>query len=149
MWLLSRVRRTLNRGQSLLSAEFDTVLTNVGQDYPILGTFIDSANRNFTTSAAGEVTLTGIPGWYAFNGVSNVKSNKVATINYTLFENGVAIPGATTPNTFSNANSYANLSITNIIQLHTGDVLDVRAKSNTISTTLTVYNLMINLIGPL
>lgn len=137
----------LSKGQLVLTAENTTVLTTIGQHYQINGTFVDSINVNFITAADGTMTYNGPSGQiFAFNGVSDLKSDKAATVNYTLFINGVAVSGATTPHTFNNANSYDNISITNLITLTKGDVLTIRAKSDTATTTLTVYSLLVNFI---
>jgi len=137
----------LSKGQFVLTGEDTTTLTDAGTHYQINGTFVDNVNVNFTTISDGTMTYNGPSGSvFAMNGVSDLKSDKAATVNYTLFVNGAEVSNATTPHTFNNANSYDNISITFLPTLTKGDVITVRAKSDTANTVITVYSLSVNFI---
>ena len=127
--------------------ETATILSVAGTYYPIEGAFSDGDCAGFTLdSDTGVMTYTGAGGCFLFNGSSNLKSDKVATVTYALFVNGVN-SNKTTPMTFEHANAYVDIGITGIATLQRGDELQVKAKSNTTSTTITVANLRVTLWG--
>lgn len=135
------------RGQATLTAQvvFTPALADTYEAVP--GTWTDGACNGFTTSAAGLVTYSGPSGaHFLFSGASDLSAGASDTVTYALFANGVLIPGAETPHVFASAGKTENISITAIIELNTGDTLQVYAKSSG-KKQLTVDTLRITIWG--
>jgi hypothetical protein len=140
--------RSVNKGHMHITGTNDTICTLVDTYYKMSGTFSNSLNKNFTTTAAGELIHTGPDNSiYQFDGVSDLAVNKASVITYGLFVNSTLVPGAETPHTFAAASKIANIAITEIITLNNGDSIDIHMKSDTASTTVTVNTLFIRCWG--
>lgn len=112
----------------------------------IPGFAVEAANR-FQLSG-NDLLYTGIGGNFLFNGTSDLQSNKVSDITYSLYLNGSPVTDEQTTFSFTSANKKANISITGILSLVTNDVLAVRAKSDgTVGTIITINKLDTTLVG--
>lgn len=132
-------------GQIAMTTGDTTNLLTIGVDYLVQGTFLTGCEcLNFTQNADGSLTYTGEGGKFLINGTSDLSADKASQINYTLYMDEV--PDGTTPHTFLASAKTENISITGIIELTTGMVLSVRAKSNTIDTTITVSSLNVTFV---
>ena len=121
------------------AAPISAVLTTPGTYYQLDTDIVDGNCNGFTLDASGNLTYTGPSGKvFQFAGSANIEADKVCTVNFALFINGVRQTDATTPITFDNANSKEQISIVRGIELQKDDVLTVRATSDTATTTLTV-----------
>jgi hypothetical protein len=149
IWVNDRELRENSRGQLTLSAPFDTDLGVTPDTYtPILGTFSNGINNDYSLAANGELTYTGLTSQaFSFNGVSDLETDKASKITYALFLNGVLVPGAETPHDFSASSKTENISITSLAMIQPNDVIRIYAKSDTASTTITVQTLRVTLWG--
>lgn len=139
---------SLYRGQSRLTAEADTILTNANQYYHILGVYSDGNALGFTTLVDGKITFNGHDGTaFIMNGVSDLAVDKNCKLSYGLYKNGVLIPGAESPHDFEHANQTILLAINFLITLNKNDYLEVYAKSDIAATTLTVTSLVTTYMG--
>jgi len=131
------------RGVLRLDEETTVVCTNADQYYQVTGTFSgNDQSKNFTISDIDDdITYSGSGGYFLLNGVSGVKSSKVATITYALFKNGSLVSQATTPFEYTQANTTKDIAITDILTINENDYFDVRAKSSVASNTLTIKDL--------
>ncbi|MEK0324072.1 MAG: hypothetical protein QQN63_00055 [Nitrosopumilus sp.] len=93
------------------------------------------------------VVYQGTPGTFVINGTSDLDANKAIEVSYALFINDTLIPGEITSHTFTASSKLENISITSIANLATGDILDIRAKSDgTASSSITVNKLDLTLV---
>jgi len=138
--------RLIEKCGSNLNSETATILADAGAYYQLNGTFSNGSINGFSLNANGAITYTGAGGTFLFNGASDLKSDKVAEITYALFCGGINT-GKTTPIQFNHANAYIGIGITGLVDLENGDILTVRAKSDTANTTITVFNLRVTFWG--
>ena len=134
-------------GHLSLNAAANTTLITAGTYYKIAGTFDVGLSRLFS-AATNKIKWNGPSGArFLFNGSSDLAVDKLCEITYSLYCNGLLVPGAQTPHTFVALAKTVNISITAIIALNHGDELDVYAKSNADNTLLTVRALGITFWG--
>lgn len=139
----SRVQKGC-RGQMRVDTPAATTLTTADQYYQVAGTFVDTYNKNFTTSAAGAITYTGTSGLYfQFSGASNLIADKACKITFALYLNGALATGAESPVDIAAATKNNTNAITRILQLNNGDILTVWVKSDTNTTSMTANTLFI------
>ena len=130
-----------------LPGSYPTTLTTADTYYKIAATFFGRLLSRFTVSAAGVLTYTGDGEVFSLTGVSDLHCSRACELTYGLYLNGVLISGTETPVTVTAANKDDNIAITGLIELATGDTLEVYAKSDTASTVLTVQSLRITMWG--
>lgn len=126
-----------------LSTEANTVCTNAEEYYALEGTFSDGNLADFTLDTdTGILTYVGSRAKvFCFSGTSDLKCDKTATVTYALAVNGNVVTTSSTPTTFEHANSYGNISIIKSLTLSPNDTLQVKMKSDTATTTVTVNTL--------
>ena len=112
------------------------------------GTSPSSTNSNIVINSAGIYqTLASIS--FSFGGNAHI-------YNFSFFINGVQVPGHQSVSQVSNANNvYSNVTLTGVVQMNAGDVVDLRARcTNAAGTTVTIQEANMNLcvqggaIGP-
>ena len=130
-----------NKCNSRVTATDTTVLTDAGTYYQVEGTFSNGDCVGFTVDAEGTITYSGPPRVFQFVGFSDLEVDKACTITYALELNSVIDTATTTPHTFTAASKIDNIGITRVVSLSTGDVLKVKAKSDTAATTMTASTL--------
>lgn len=130
-------------GTISLTAEAVTSCASNGTYYDMVGTFTDGALKDFTlNTGTGVLTYTGSKArTFCFFGTSDMKSSKVAVVTYALAKNGNIVTDSVTPTTFDHANSYSNISIIRPVTLNPNDTVQIRMKSDTDSTDVTVATL--------
>jgi len=139
--------RSESHGQLRLESPADTNLSETDTYYKVSGNFIDGDANGFEVvdNKLKYIRDSGI--CFLLNGVSDLQVNKACTITYSLFKNGVLVPGAQTPHTFVNPSKTSNISITAICKLDKNDELEVFAKSDEINTIISVHTLNDTLWG--
>jgi hypothetical protein len=112
------------------------------------GTSPSSTNSNIVINSAGIYqTLASIS--FSFGGNAHI-------YNFSFFINGVQVPGHQSASQVSNANNvYSNVTLTGVVQMNVGDVVDLRARcTNAAGSTITIQETNMNLcvqggaIGP-
>lgn len=84
---------------------------------------------------------------FLVNGTSDLEVDKAADITYALFINDVIVPSQLTTVSFSASAKKANISITTIAALSTGDVVEIRVKGDgTAAVTVTINKLDLTLV---
>ena len=126
-----------------------TTCTDADTYYKVGGTWSDgNCLEGFTIDGSGKITYTGESGTVLlFNGVSDLSSDKVATITYALYKNGVLVTGAETPVSAEHANGIMNISITNFVPAQQYDYYEVYVKSDTANTIVTHNTLFLTFLG--
>ena len=148
IYVNGHLQNTICKGQMALSASQVTTLTTADLYYKIAGTWGDGLLENFEIDAGGKLTFNGCSGTgFLFNGVSDLKVDKVCTLTYGLYLNGSLVSGAETPHDFTAASKVESISITKIISLTPGDEIEIYAKSNAATTSLTSETLLITMWG--
>lgn len=127
------------RGETRLSTPASTLLVTVGQYYVLNGTFIPDNLRLFTGSADGKLTFVGagaLPFLFGFS--VSMKVDKASIITLGIFLNDVLVPDGEMDNEFVSQAKVGTVSSTSIGTLSSGDVIQIRAKSNAASTNFTL-----------
>ncbi len=134
-------------GQLRLETETVTSLTLADTYYPVSGNFVDGNNKGFSLANDGTLTHLGGQNSVLLNGVSDIQVDKVCTVTYALFLNGVLVDFAQTPHSFTAASKTESIAITGILISAQGDYYQIYAKSSESSTNLTVTNLFVTFWG--
>ena len=137
------------RGCHHLASSTTTTCTDADTDYKVGGTWTDGeqCNKDFNYDGSGKITFTGDNGtFFLFNGVSDLEADKVCRVSYTLYINGIAVSGSTTPTDFEHANSIGSISITNFIKLDKDDYIEVYVQSDTAVTDITHQTLLLTFL---
>lgn len=137
------------KGQIRLTATDTTDLTATANTYVAVdGIFEISLSHWFSANASGVMTFIGEKAIdFLFNGVSDVSADKNCRITYALFLNGSLVVPAQTPHDFASANKDENISITALLTLEPNDYIQIYAKSDTVSTIISVDTLQVTLWG--
>lgn len=99
------------------------------------------------TETSGTLNKVSTDGEFLFSGSADVALNKAARLTFSLFMDGVLVPGAQTPHDFTSASKVSGISITAFIDVPAGSALEVRAKGDgTLSTELVVNTLNVTLL---
>ena len=119
-----------HRGQATLTAPV-TLTPAVADTYEVVsGVWSNGSCHAFETSAAGVITYSGESGAvFLLNGTSDLGVAIADTTTYALFINGALVPDAETPHTFTSPAKTENIAITALVELNSGDLLQVYAKS--------------------
>jgi hypothetical protein len=133
------------KGQMQLTPDTALAFAAVDTYEKVVGTWTDSCLFKFTFDPSGILTYTGPDTCFLLNGVSDLQVNKACEVTYALFKNGVLVPGAETPHTFTAAAKTSNISITRICTLETGDTVEVYAKCDDDTAIATIKSLSITL----
>ncbi|NCC99968.1 MAG: hypothetical protein EOL95_09765 [Bacteroidia bacterium] len=143
------IPRRLHKGRNLLSSETTTTCTTAGTYYKISGTWTNGVSgHSFEADGSGKLTYVGDTGVsYLLIGNSDLSSDKVATVTYGLYKNGVLVTNFETPTDFASANKIRSIGINNFITLNTHDYLEVYVKSSVDATTITHKTLNLTLLG--
>ena len=144
------IPKRLYRGCHHLSSAHATNCAVIGTYYKVDGTWSDGdiCNNGFIFDGTGKITYIGESGAILlFNGVSDVKADKVSQVHYGLYLNGSIVPGAETPVDFVSANSLRNISISNFVPLQKGDYFEIYIKSDTTNTLVTSNTLFLTFLG--
>lgn len=124
------IPRTVPRGQATLSAPVSLTPAVADTYEAVPGSWSDGDAYKFSTSAVGVLTYMGSSGRaFLFNGSSDLEVAIADTVTYALYKNGVLVTTAETPHIFTAPAKTESISITAIITLDYGDVLQVYAKS--------------------
>ncbi|MCK5615992.1 hypothetical protein KAR91_79755 [Candidatus Pacearchaeota archaeon] len=116
--------------------------------YALEGTFTDGRLVDFTLDEnTGIITYIGSGGEFVFHGTSDLQADKVCRITYAMALNGVIQTGVTTPVDILSANKSGNISINRPITLVTNDTIQVKMKSDTANTVVTVNSLNLVIRG--
>ena len=133
-----------------LDGSTTTTCTNDDTYYKIGWTWTDwdECNDWFEYDGIWKITYT----WsgrrfFLFNGTSDLSSDKVAKITYSLYKNGILVSNTQTPTDAEHANSIMSISITNIFPINTWDYFEVYVKSDTASTTVTNQSLFLTFLS--
>ena len=132
-----------------MTPETNVTLTTANEYYTIKGTMNNGTSFGWSCIGDSAIVYSYKDSCiHTFWGNSDMKANKLCTITYALFRNSEAAPfddGCVTPRTLEYANSYVGMTINRDIWIHTNDTLYIKAKSTAANTTLTIYQLQINL----
>lgn len=97
--------------------------------------------KNFS-AVAGKLIHDGLSGLFVINGTSDLEVSKATDITYSLVVDSVAVPSEQTTVSFSSSAKKANISITSIAQINSGNVIEIWAKGSGVAgVTLTVNKL--------
>jgi hypothetical protein len=119
-----------HRGQATLTAPVSLAPAVADTYEAVPGVWGDGNCHAFVTSAAGVVTYSGESGAvFLLNGTSDLGVAIADTTTFALFLNGTLVPGAETPHIFTAPAKTENISITALIELDSGDTVQVFAKS--------------------
>jgi len=134
-------------GQTGLNAPSTTPCAIAGTWYPVVGTFTDEVdiNEGFVVDAGDFKSLTCCKA--TFGGSGNFSVNKTCSITIGLFVDGVNLAKANTVIDFNASARTLPASRTVAFLVDVGEVLDIRVKSNTVSTDVTVSELNALFIG--
>ena len=134
-------------GQLSLTAQADTVLALAETYYKISGNFANGDALGFIVQD-GKLIYQGPSGQcFLLNGVSDVAVSKACEITYGLHINGELVEGAETPHTFPASARTQTMAITALTKLNQNDEIDIYAKSDEASTTLTARTLRVTFWG--
>ncbi len=137
----------ISRGQFRKETESDTDTTTANTYIKVAGTFVDGDVKDFRVSG-NKLVYEGMSNCtFLLNGVSDLLVDKACVITYGLFVNDVLYPNAETPHTFLANAKISNISITGLVTLNNGDVVDVYCKSSVINTKLTISTLIVTLFS--
>ena len=140
------INRSVDKCNMRVATPAATTITDADTYYSIAGTFTDGACQGFNVASDGTITCLS-SGCFLLNGVSDLQVDKACTITYALEKNSVIDTTSTTPHTFSSASKIDSISITRNVYLEKGDVLKVKAKSDTANTTMTANTLYLTFLG--
>lgn len=134
-------------GQTALSAPSNTLCVDIGTWYPINGTFTDETeiNRGFAVVGGDFTSQTCCKA--TFGGSGNFSVDKSCQITIGLFVDGVNLAKANTTIDFLSALRSIPASRTVAFLIAVGEVFDIRVKSDTANTTVTVAELNALFIG--
>ncbi len=127
------------RGNMYNTAPISASLSVIGTWYSLESELLSGANLTEFTFSNGVFTYIGDDNkTIMFNGAANVETDKACELTFGLFVNTTLVTGGTTPVDIASQNKKANIGIATIVILNNGDEIRVKAKSDTITTELTV-----------
>lgn len=118
-----------------------------GDWYPVTGTFTDETDINEGFSVVEGVFKSLVEAKTTFGGSGNFAVNKTCELTIGLFVNGVNLEKANTCITFAASARTLPASRTVALLLNVDDELDIRVKSDTTDTNVTVDDLNALFIG--
>lgn len=127
------------------SENLTATLVDAESYYSLTGTMTNGGE--FGLEHTGGVITCKQECYYLFSGSANITTDKNATITFGLIVNGSPYAGSETPIYICNPNKYSSMSINRIIKLNVDDVIEVKAKSDTDATEVTVAYLGVSLVS--
>lgn len=142
-------RQYQNIGQLVLTEESSITLVDADTYYNPVGVYSDDMNKLFDTDSSGFITYLGKRGRFLVVADADFKVDKVCTLHCAISINDSVEEKISCIKTMEHANSYVSVASCNIIDLDKGDVIKPITKSSVANTTVTYYDLMINLVQTL
>ena len=106
---------------------------------------VHSALTKYFSNAEGVVTYTGTQTVKVkFAGSAFVETSKACKLTFQIYVNDVVVAGGSTTRDITASAKISGMDIVKILELEAGDIVTVKANSDTNNTDLTVHN--INLV---
>ena len=135
-----------SRANMYASADITATLEDVDTWYPMQSPLIIGQNLKDFTFLNGVYTYTGLTTKkFLFNGEASLSTKKSCKITFSLFINDIAVPGITDTLDVSAVDKKEPMGVTSIITLNTGDVVSVKAKTDTSDLEVTVTKMQTTL----
>jgi hypothetical protein len=123
---------------------FTATLTSPETFYQLAGIKKGLCENIDCNPLAGTFTMR-TPGKYKFDGVASISPSKACIIDFAAFVNDIEIPRVRTDLSFLNSQARNTFSGSGFLQLNRGDVVSVRALSDTANVNVSIVHLNINL----
>lgn len=140
-------KRNIYRASMRVDTPSATTITDADTYYQIAGTFTDGETYGFTVATDGTITYNGIGDrLFLVLGNSDLDVDQACKITYALEKNDIIDTTSATPHDFVSPSKVGAIGINRIVKLNNGDVLKIKAKSDTAEISLTAETLYLSII---
>lgn len=139
-------KKPVEYGHIKMVGTMDTTLAIAGTEYPLLGDFSTSMSscKMFEPDSSGNLVYIGCDGKFLAVGTSDFSVSGASRVTYIMAVNGVNV--GETPHDFDSPAKTQNISIADFVDLRYGDVISVKAKSDTDNIVVSPVTLSLPLL---
>lgn len=132
-------------GEMFLLSTDGKQLNVTDTNFNILTGYHKGEEANLEVNEVGGTFTIKVPGRYQFNGAASVFVSAGIVMKFSVFVNGIQAQKTESSLDYKNSQDTNNLSGTGTLKLVKGDVIDIRAKSDTQPVLVDISDMNVNL----